>query len=255
MALARHPLDGSSARPSIGWPTLRQQTIALVIVSLFSFPAYPASGVASAPDAASSYTAIIAEAAERFTIPEAWIRAVIDVESHGDPRAVSPKGALGLMQLMPKTFTALRLRYALGADPYLPHDNIMAGAAYLREMYDCFGASGFLAAYNAGPKRYQDHLSTGRPLPPETSAYVVQLKLRLASSLPDDTPMDDVQDARWQDSALFAAHLKPAPKDGATVFVSASPLRVDHKEPAASGSLLPARGELFISLSSKKSAP
>ncbi|WP_436428251.1 lytic transglycosylase domain-containing protein, partial [Enterococcus faecium] len=86
-------------------------------------------------------------------------------ESHGDARALSSKGAIGLMQVMPKTYDGLRIRYALGRDVYDPHDNIMAGAAYLREMYDRFGASGFLAAYNAGPERYQDYLTTARPLP------------------------------------------------------------------------------------------
>src|SRR5216683_129537 len=53
--------------------------------------------------------------------------------------------------------TQLRLRYRLGRDPRDPHDNILAGAAYLREMHDRFGAAGFLAAYNAGPGRYQDY--------------------------------------------------------------------------------------------------
>ena len=66
-------------------------------------------------------------------LPAAWIRAV-SVESNGDPRAVSPKGAMGLMQVMPDTWAALRVRYRLGRDPYDPHDNIMAGAAYIREI-------------------------------------------------------------------------------------------------------------------------
>ena len=87
------------------------------------------------------------------------------VESHGNVKAVSPKGAVGLMQIMPATYAELRERYALGGDPYDPHDNIVAGAAYLREMHDRFGTSGFVAAYNVGPTRYEDHLATGRPLP------------------------------------------------------------------------------------------
>jgi hypothetical protein len=69
----------------------------------------------------------------------------------------------------------LRTRYNLGTDPYDPHDNILAGAAYLREMYDRYGAPGFLAAYNAGPGRYENHLATGRPLPGETQDYVAML--------------------------------------------------------------------------------
>jgi integrase len=55
---------------------------------------------------------------------------------------------------------------------YDPHDNILAAAAYLRELHDRYGAPGFLAAYNAGPVRYEEHLTTGRPLPAETRAYV-----------------------------------------------------------------------------------
>jgi soluble lytic murein transglycosylase-like protein len=90
-------------------------------------------------------------------------------------KAVSPKGAIGLMQIMPDTWAGLRLRYRLGRNPRDPHDNILAGAAYLREMHDRFGAAGFLAAYNAGPGRYQDYVATGRPLPAETLAYVAAL--------------------------------------------------------------------------------
>ena len=71
----------------------------------------------------------------------------------GDVRAISPRGAIGLMQIMPETWAGLRQRYGLGADPYDAHDNIIAGAAYLRELHDRYGIPGFLAAYNAGPSR------------------------------------------------------------------------------------------------------
>ena len=121
------------------------------------------------------YAGYIAEASRRFGIPERWIRAVMRVESRGQVKAVSPKGAIGLMQIMPDTWAGLRLRYRLGRDPRDPHDNILAGAAYLREMHDRFGAAGFLAAYNAGPGRYAEYLATGRPLPAETLAYVAAL--------------------------------------------------------------------------------
>jgi Transglycosylase SLT domain len=97
------------------------------------------------------------------------------VESRGQVKAVSPKGAIGLMQIMPDTWAGLRLRYRLGRDPRDPHDNILAGAAYLREMHDRFGAAGFLAAYNAGPGRYVEYVAAGRPLPAETRAYVAAL--------------------------------------------------------------------------------
>jgi len=57
------------------------------------------------------------------------------MESGGDVLALSPQGAMGLMQIMPNTWAGLRARHGLGADPYEPRDNILAGAAYLREMH------------------------------------------------------------------------------------------------------------------------
>lgn len=126
------------------------------------------------PSRSDPYGAYIAEAAQRFGVPEAWIRAVMRVESAGDVRAISPAGAMGLMQVMPATWAELRVRHRLGRNPYDPRDNILAGAAYLREMHDRYGSSGFLAAYNAGPGRYEEYLA-GRPLPAETRAYVATL--------------------------------------------------------------------------------
>nr|WP_245164301.1 MULTISPECIES: lytic transglycosylase domain-containing protein [Bradyrhizobium] len=114
------------------------------------------------------------EASRRFSVPTRWIRAVIDAESAGDVRAKSPKGAMGLMQIMPETWAELRARYGLGTDPYDPSDNILAGTAYLRELHDRYGSPGFLAAYNAGPGRYEAHLA-GRQLPVETEAYLQKL--------------------------------------------------------------------------------
>ncbi|MGY4315325.1 lytic transglycosylase domain-containing protein [Bradyrhizobium sp. JR3.5] len=111
----------------------------------------------------------IAEASRRFAIPEHWIRAVMQLDGGTNERAISPKEALGLMQVMPKTWVELSVRYGLGIDPFDPRDNIMAGAGYLREMHDRFGSPGFLAAYNAGPDRYEQHLTTGRPLPAENA--------------------------------------------------------------------------------------
>lgn len=117
----------------------------------------------------------VSEAAKRFAIPERWIRAVLQAESAGDAHAVSPKGAMGLMQIMPATWAELRARHGLADDPFKPRDNILAGAAYLREMLDRFGRNGFLAAYNAGPARYEEHLAKGRPLPRETIDYLKKL--------------------------------------------------------------------------------
>lgn len=123
------------------------------------------------PSPRETYADHIAEAAQRFELPAAWIRAVMTAESSGDPRAISPKGAIGLMQIMPETWGDLRVRHRLGADPYDPHDNIIAGAAYIRELFDRYGSPGWIAAYNAGPGRYEASLK-GRSLPPETRAYI-----------------------------------------------------------------------------------
>ncbi|PWB84308.1 MAG: lytic transglycosylase [Methylocystaceae bacterium] len=121
------------------------------------------------------YADHVTEAARRFGIPAEWIRAVMKIESLVQRDAVSVKGAMGLMQIMPGTWSELRARYALASDPFDPHDNILAGAAYLRELHDRYGSPGFLAAYNAGPRRYEDYLDGRRSLPSETVAYVAAL--------------------------------------------------------------------------------
>lgn len=147
------------------------------------------------------YTAAIAEASARFAIPEHWIRAVMQVESAGDPGAVSRAGAMGLMQVMPGTWAALRHDHGLGADPFDTRDNIIAGTAYLRAMLDRYGSvGGMLAAYNAGPGRYDAYLSEGRPLPAETRAYVAMLAPRLdgTAPLPNRATVAD-----WREAALF----------------------------------------------------
>ncbi|WP_246728940.1 lytic transglycosylase domain-containing protein [Methylosinus sp. RM1] len=121
------------------------------------------------------YAVHVTEAARRFGIPAAWIRAVMAIESRARRDVISPKGAIGLMQIMPDTWTELRSRYTLAGDPFDAHDNIFAGAAYLRELHDRYGSPGFLAAYNAGPRRYEDYRDGRRSLPSETVAYVAAL--------------------------------------------------------------------------------
>ncbi|HXO91867.1 MAG TPA: lytic transglycosylase domain-containing protein, partial [Stellaceae bacterium] len=79
------------------------------------------------------------------------------------------------MQIMPETYAELRVRYGLGANAYDPHDNIIAGTAYMSEMIELFGVPNFLAAYNAGPARFDDYLQRGRPLPAETQRYLARI--------------------------------------------------------------------------------
>jgi D-alanyl-D-alanine carboxypeptidase len=139
---------------------------------------YPPPGPAQDP-----WGPYIREASGRYGVPEQWIREVIRQESDGQEQATSSAGAMGLMQIMPDTFDGLRQRYALGNDPFEPRDNIMAGTAYIREMYDRYGAPGFLAAYNAGPSRLDNYLNGGDSLPDETVNYVAAIAPRLGRSV------------------------------------------------------------------------
>jgi hypothetical protein len=135
------------------------------------------------------WVAYISEAARRFGRPEAWVRAVMQAESGGAADATSPAGAIGLMQIMPETYAELRARYGLGANAYDPHDNIIAGTAYMSEMIELFGVPNFLAAYNAGPARLEDHLQRGRPLPEETQRYLAQIgELPVGAPPPGELP-------------------------------------------------------------------
>lgn len=123
------------------------------------------------------WTPFIKEATLRFGVPANWIKRVLQAESGGQTHLAgqpirSPAGAMGLMQLMPGTWGEMRQRLGLGSDPDDPRDNILAGALYLRLMYDRFGYPGLFAAYNAGPARYAAHLSGRRPLPKETLDYL-----------------------------------------------------------------------------------
>ena len=186
----------------------------------------------------------VLEASRRFSIPVAWIRAVIRVESGGHANAVSPKGALGLMQLMPSTYAAMRARYGLGADPLQPHDNIIAGTAYLREMLDCYGEAGFLAAYNAGPGQYDAYLAASAPLPTETRAYVALLlpviedkwNAVLTSNV---TPPRDTDTASWVQAPLFVEDTdeKTASTPGSSGIANSAASRAQPTEPSERNSI------------------
>lgn len=123
------------------------------------------------------WQSLIEAASARFDIPTDWIRAVMARESaglttlHGEP-IVSSAGAMGLMQLMPGTWSYLRARYDLGNDPFDAHDNVFAGTAYLREMLDRYGYPNLFAAYHAGPGRMDAYLSGRKLLPETTKTYL-----------------------------------------------------------------------------------
>jgi soluble lytic murein transglycosylase-like protein len=204
-------------------------------------PAHRASSEALRP-----LTAFVTEASRRFGVPEQWIRAVMHVESGAKPRARSSKGAMGLMQIMPETWKELRARHGLGADPYDVRDNILAGTAYIRELHDRYGAPGFLAAYNAGPGRYERHLATGRPLPNETRVYIAALA-PMINRTPTKLQFGAVaRSFAWANSSLFATRNASLSRDGK--------LPLDTRQTHSSGAravvdlsaLVPQSGNLFV---------
>ena len=197
--------------------------------------------------AASGFTVdhAIAEASDTFAIPQSWIRAVIAVESAGNAGALSRSGAIGLMQLMPGTWTVLRERLHLGANPFDPRDNVIAGAALLRELYDRFGPGGFLAAYNASPERYLAYLTQGRPLAEETRRYLAHIapllgdaELGRAVAAPGTSP-------NWQAATLFVAGQNVALQSVDTALASSA-----NVEPTPVPSRFqPQSGKLFVAIS------
>lgn len=241
-------------------PRRRATALALLAV-MASAPAIVVSAPAQAQSVASpgavNFARHVADAARRFDVPEAWIWAVMRVESNGDARAVSTAGARGLMQIMPATWAGLRARYGLGSDPFNVRDNIMAGTAYLRELHDRYGdVTAMLAAYNAGPGRTDEHLSRGRPLPAETRAYLAKLAsitggspdTQLAAAPPPDP-------FAWRRAALFTARsdaVSQVQSDAERGVATVSP---EHPsaDPAAIAvaAVSPRQAGLFVSLSGR----
>jgi hypothetical protein len=208
--------------------------------------AEPTAAVSStSTSAADPYAAFIREAAQRFGVPVSWISAVMAMESGGDVLALSPQGAMGLMQIMPDTWAGLHARYGLGDNPYEPRDNILAGAAYLREMHDRYGSPGFLAAYNAGPARYDEYLVTGRELPTETQLYVAMLAPLIGEGQDNGKVTVSRRVMSWQESPLFAARDQDSP----AAVPSSSGMSIgrtsDGRSVAGTSALAPQSGGLF----------
>jgi len=155
----------------------------------------------------------VSEASQRFGIPEPVINAVIDVESHWRVRAISPRGAKGLMQLMPVTWTALRRNLNLGSDVFDPHDNIVAGGSYIRVLYDRYGWECAFAAYNSGPGRYESYLRSAKPLPKETRTYVALILRKLGAKTYAFAPLDKpLRSLNWTEANLFIDDVTNSPK-------------------------------------------
>ena len=235
-----------------GWRRSGVGSVILIAAVLLSGGAAPGTAWAqeapvAAPAAAHPYAGHVADAARRFGIPEAWIWAVMRVESRGNSRAVSRAGAMGLMQIMPATWGTMRARYGLGPDPFDVRDNIMAGAAYLREMHDRYGnASAMLAAYNAGPGRYDDYLSRGRPLPAETVGYLAQFTAVVGAPGAVETAVSAPPDRfAWRRAALFVriTGSGSAPSAAQSDDTSDAPGSVAARPTEAQGSAVPSSPE------------
>jgi hypothetical protein len=210
-----------------------------------AMPAAPSVAPASPKVAVDSYADEIARAASRFSIPARWIGAVMQVESSGRANAVSPKGAMGLMQLMPDTWSDMRARYHLGDNPFNPDDNIVAGAAYLKRLFEGFGASGFLGAYNAGPGHFRDYLAGLRPLSDETRRYLAKLA-RLLPELPIGAVLTSAGPAQdWRAGPLFAGE----PGSGAVMTPPPGGPSLDSSTKAPTFALAPQSVGLFANIS------
>ncbi|MEH3099704.1 lytic transglycosylase domain-containing protein [Sphingomonas adhaesiva] len=197
--------------------------------------------------ATAAWSPYIDEAAARFGLPAAWLHGVMQAESAGRTHRdgvpiTSAAGAMGLMQVMPATFATMRARYGLGSDPYDPRTNILAGAAYLREMYDRYGERHFLAAYNAGPGRVDAWLRGRATLPGETRAYTAMLLPRLGFGVPAayGTTPNAVQDltsatamSAFLSSPSRSSDLRPADAASSPVLAGGSaraPLADQHQQ-------------------------
>ncbi len=227
-----------------GQPTTTKQSVA--VHGNYNRPSsYDPPGPAGDP-----WGPYIREASRRFDVPERWIREVMRQESGGRVGATSPVGAMGLMQVMPGTYRELRSRYGLGADPYHPYDSIMAGTAYIREMYELYGSPAFLAAYNAGPRRLEDYLWNSRGLPAETRNYVARIGPRIFGSHPGrrvapeiyaaaEIPLNIPAGPRRVDSATMLAlkEQRDAQQPGISPTVLAGP--VVRMDPIPDGSTTP----------------
>ncbi|WP_342709607.1 lytic transglycosylase domain-containing protein [Bradyrhizobium sp. B124] len=206
----------------------------------------------SNPTSVTPYTSSIVEASHRCGIPEHWIEEVIEIESGGKPNAVSARGALGLMQIMPQTWVELSVRYGLGLDPFDPHDNILAGTAYLREMLNRFGSAGFLAAYNAGPKRYEEHLAWGRSLPDETQAYVQRLAPLLGIGQLEHGSAVITRMVDWRQATVFVRRSESSFVNGSSTSIEQS-LSFPKDTPRAHATAFrPRAADLFVRRSGER---
>ncbi len=172
----------------------------LTVIGLLALltPSFRASAQPTQPAMGIACVAHVPEAASRSGLSADILLRVMRAESGGSSRIVSVKGAMGCMQIMPATWTYLTARYNLGTDPFDARRNMIGGAMYLAELAARYGIAGALAAYNAGPGRYERYAAGAATLPAETVSYTARIG--------GDTPARAVKpvQARWQEASLFA---------------------------------------------------
>jgi soluble lytic murein transglycosylase-like protein len=188
MRIDRHEIEGARVRLYNGTGYIE---MAATLVSNFEVepvppavpdpaPATPTPSI-SAPPPKLSPVELADAAADKYNLPRALVRSVMAAESGFQANAVSPKGAIGLMQLMPQTAADL------GVDPHDPAQNVDAGVRYLRDLlikYDG-GLWHALAAYNAGPAAVDKY--HGVPPYRETIDYITRIDPRAAQATADAT--------------------------------------------------------------------
>jgi soluble lytic murein transglycosylase-like protein len=183
----RHEADGAKVRLYYSTGFVELASAAVVGYEAEEYVAPAAVAMAAAVEAPAR--SIVAEsptpleladaAADRYGLPRVLVRSVMAAESGFEPLAISPKGAIGLMQLMPGT------AQVLGADPHDPAQNVDAGTRYLRDLLEKYnyGLRHALAAYNAGPGAVEKY--NGVPPYRETIEYIsrIEKKLRAADAI------------------------------------------------------------------------
>jgi soluble lytic murein transglycosylase-like protein len=212
-ALAKHAAAHKPAAP---------QRVAIAKSPVAKSP-FAREAAMSPPQLIDRWKLFIDQASRRVGIPAIWIKAIMIEESGGRTMLAenipitSGAGAMGLMQLMPETWREMGQIYNLGNDPYDPHDNILAGAAYLRALYWEYGYPGLFAAYNDGPQMIEAHRKLNQMLPAETSKYIVDIAAILQTGTargvqfaPTMSAAPDTPDAEAADPAIT---ITPYPKD------------------------------------------
>lgn len=209
----------------------KQRRHRLAVAAVLVFAAFSTGNVFADP--VERWSPLLAEASARFEVPISLLRAVMRAESggldvvNGRP-TTSIAGAMGLMQIMPATWSELRNRHVLGNDPYAPRDNVLAGAAYLAAMRARYGVRLGVAAYHAGPARVDAHLNGVAPLPMSTRDYLTTVF---------------EHDGSW--TRALQAGVQHVGWDTAPLFVARSVEKLAQGTPAVSAR----RDGLFVTLS------